>query len=110
MRFITLTKKDGEKIYCNADNISVIYGNNIKGLTIVQFVGGENCYMNVLESPETIASLIGIQKRDGGMKTYHVAGYFEGEIEANSEEEAAVNFHKSNIYSIDITSVWEVTE
>lgn len=45
------------------------------------------------------------------MKKYHVGGYFEGEIEANSEEEAEINFHKSDIDSMDITAVWEeVTE
>ena len=59
MRFLTLTRaKDGEKIICNVDNISVLYKNDIKGLTVVQFVGGENCYINVLESLETIGKLI----------------------------------------------------
>lgn len=113
MRFITLTRaKGGGKIYCNVNNISVLYKNDIKGSTIVQFVGGENCYLSVLESPEAIANLIGIQKRGGGMKTYHVEGYFEGEIEANSKEEAEMNFRESDIDSTDIVSVWEddVTE
>ena len=46
------------------------------------------------------------------MKTYYVAGCFEGEIEADSEEEAEDNFHESDIDSMDIISVWEkeVTE
>ena len=50
-------------------------------------------------------------ERGDGMKKYHVGGYFEGEIEANSEEEAEMNFHESNIDSMDITAIWEeVTE
>jgi len=46
------------------------------------------------------------------MKKYHVEGYFEGEIEADSREEAEDNFHESDIDSMDITAVWEeeVTE
>jgi hypothetical protein len=47
-----------------------------------------------------------------GMKKYHVEGYFEGEIEADSVEDAEMNFHESDIDSMDITAVWEeeVTE
>ncbi len=45
------------------------------------------------------------------MKKYHVEGYFEGEIEANSTEEAEMNFHEQSIDSMYITAVWEeVTE
>ena len=60
MRFITLTRpEDGEKIYCNVDNISHFYRNySDRDRTIVQLVGGEDCYLNVLESPEAIANLI----------------------------------------------------
>ena len=60
MKFIILTRpKDGEKIYCNVDNISTFYRNyGDKNKTVVQFVGGEDCYLNVLESPEAIANLI----------------------------------------------------
>ncbi len=48
-----------------------------------------------------------MERMGDGMKTYHVAGYFEGEIEANSEKEAEMNFHESDIASMDITAVWE---
>lgn len=41
------------------------------------------------------------------MKKYHVEGYFEGEIEADSMEEAESNFRELDIYSMDITAVWE---
>lgn len=44
------------------------------------------------------------------MKKYHVAGYFEGEIEATSREEAEMNFNELDIDSMDITAVWEETE
>ena len=60
MKLIKLTRPiDGEKVYCNVDNISNFYRNYCdRDRTIVQFVGGEDCYLNVLESPETIARLI----------------------------------------------------
>ena len=44
------------------------------------------------------------------MKKYHVEGCFEGEIEADSREEAEMNFHESDIDSMDITAVWEEEE
>lgn len=44
------------------------------------------------------------------MKKYHVEGYFEGEIEADSREEAEMNFHELDIDSMDIISVWEKEE
>ena len=58
MKFITLTrpKEDGEKIYVNPNNICAFCKN--KDRTIISFVGNENCYINVLESPEAIANLI----------------------------------------------------
>lgn len=51
-------------------------------------------------------------ERGDRMKKYHVEGYFEGEIEADSVEDAEMNFHESDIDSMDITAVWEeeVTE
>lgn len=44
------------------------------------------------------------------MKKYHVEGWFEGEIETDSREEAEMNFHASDIDSMDITAVWEEDE
>ena len=60
MKFIILTRpNDGEKVYCNVDNISTFYRNyGDKNKTVVQFVRGEDCYINVLESPESIINLI----------------------------------------------------
>ena len=49
----------------------------------------------------------GVQKRGDGMKKYHVEGYFEGEIEADSVEDAEMNFIESDIDNIEITAVWE---
>ena len=49
------------------------------------------------------------EERGDGMKKYHVEGCFEGEIEADSREEAEMNFHESDIDSMDITAVWEET-
>jgi hypothetical protein len=53
-----------------------------------------------------------VQEERGGEMIYHVEGCFEGEIEADSREEAEMNFHESDIDSMDITAVWEeeVTE
>lgn len=44
------------------------------------------------------------------MKTYIVEGYFSGEIEAETEEEAKFNFDEFCIDSINITSVEEIDE
>ena len=53
-----------------------------------------------------------VQEERGDGMIYHVEGCFEGEIEADSREEAEMNFHESDIDSMDITAVWEeeVTE
>lgn len=44
------------------------------------------------------------------MKTYIVEGYFSGEIEAETEKEAKLNFDEFYIDSINITSVEEIDE
>ena len=44
------------------------------------------------------------------MKTYIVEGYFTGEIEADSEEEANSKFDEFCIDFIDITSIEEINE
>ena len=44
------------------------------------------------------------------MRKYHVEGYFEGEIEADSVEDAEMNFHESDIEDITIQGVWAVED
>lgn len=44
------------------------------------------------------------------MKTYHVEGWFEGDIEAESKEEAAISFSELDIDSLSINTVYEVDE
>ncbi len=44
------------------------------------------------------------------MKKYHVEGYYEGEIEADSVEDAEMNFHESDIEDITIQGVWAVED
>lgn len=44
------------------------------------------------------------------MAKYHVEGYFEGEIEADSEDDAEANFTEADIEDIDIRSVWAVED
>ena len=43
-------------------------------------------------------------------RIFHVEGYFEGDIEADSQEEAEDNFTESDIDNLDIRSVWAVDE
>ncbi len=60
MKFIILTRpEDGKRIYVNPNNICTFCENYCAtDGTIVSFVGDENCYINVSESPEAIANLI----------------------------------------------------
>ena len=44
------------------------------------------------------------------MKKYYLEGYFEGEIEADSVEDAEMNFNELDIDSMNITAVWEEEE
>ena len=44
------------------------------------------------------------------MKKYHVEGCFEGEIEADSREDAEWNFHESDIDTLEILSIWQDDE
>ena len=44
------------------------------------------------------------------MRKYHVEGYFDGEIEAVSQEDAEANFTESDIEDMDIRSVWAVED
>lgn len=44
------------------------------------------------------------------MPKYHVEGYFEGDIDADSLEDAQDNFTESDIEDLVIRSVWEVVE
>lgn len=44
------------------------------------------------------------------MKTYHVEGWFEGDIESESKEEAAIGFSEFDIDSLSINIVYDVDE
>ena len=50
-----------------------------------------------------------IRERGDGM-IYHVEGWFEGDIDADSREEAEGNFDAMDIEDMDIRVVYEVTE
>ena len=60
MKWIVITRYfDGEKIYVNVSQICAVYrkyGN--KKVTIIDFVGDCENYLEVLESPEAIMNLI----------------------------------------------------
>lgn len=44
------------------------------------------------------------------MSVYHIEGWFEGDVEANSIEEAKGAFDQMDIEDIDIRIVYEVEE
>ena len=44
------------------------------------------------------------------MKKYRVQGSFEGEIEADSPEDAEMNFHESDIDTLEILAILEEDE
>ena len=59
MRLIILTRLiDGAKMYVNPEQICAVYPYYKKGTTVIQFAGEENNFIEVLESPDSIASLI----------------------------------------------------
>ena len=70
---------------------------------------GINAYVNSI-SHDTGINFFNYLEKGQKMKTYIVEGYFSGEIEANSEEEAKFNFDEFCIDSIDITSIEEIDE
>ncbi len=70
---------------------------------------GINAYVNSI-SHNTGINFFNYLEREKEMKTYIVEGYFSGEIEANSEEEANSKFDEFCIDSIDITSIEEINE
>ena len=49
-------------------------------------------------------------REEGDGMIYHVEGWFEGDIEADSREEAEGNFDAMDIEDMDIRVVYEVTE
>ena len=56
MQFIILTRKsDGEAVYVNPKQICFI--GTYSESTVIQFCGDDENYIQVLESPETIAEL-----------------------------------------------------
>lgn len=60
MKWIVATKiAGGGKTYVNASQICAVYRKyNNKNVTIIDFVGDCENYLEVLESPETIINLI----------------------------------------------------
>lgn len=44
------------------------------------------------------------------MKKYRVEGSFEGSIEADSPEDAEMNFHESDIDTLEILAIWQDDE
>ena len=60
MKWIVATRiADGEKIYVNVSQICAVYGKYTnKNVTIIDFVGDCENYLEVLESPEVIMNLI----------------------------------------------------
>lgn len=62
MRLITLTRKiDGAKMYVNPEQICAVYQYYKKDSTVIQFAGEENNFIEVVESPDSIASVLQAQ-------------------------------------------------
>ena len=59
MKLITLTLKNGTKVYVNPAHIAIISQCfDDEGGAIVDFIGGDNTYIKVLESAETVAKRV----------------------------------------------------
>jgi hypothetical protein len=60
MKWITLTRFTArDKAYVNVSQICAVYRKyNDKNVTIIDFVGADEKYLEVLESPESIMNLI----------------------------------------------------
>ena len=62
MRLITLTRKsDGAKMYVNPEQICAVYPYYKKDSTVIQFVGDNDNFIKVLESVDSIATILQIQ-------------------------------------------------
>lgn len=58
MRLITLTLKSGRKVYINPAHIVTISECFDGEETIVAFIGGDNAYIKVLESAESVTKMV----------------------------------------------------
>ncbi len=59
MKLIIVTRQiDGEKMYVNPEQICAIYPYHKKESTVIQFSGTKEKYLDVKESPESIACMI----------------------------------------------------
>ncbi len=60
MRFEILSRKiDGRKIYINPEKVCAIYPKYKEdGTTIVQFAGSDENYLEVIESVDSVASMM----------------------------------------------------
>ena len=59
MRLITLTRKiDGAKMYVNPEQICAIYPYYKKDSTVIQLAGDIDSYIEVVESPDSIAAVM----------------------------------------------------
>ena len=59
MKFVKLTRKsDHSAVYVNANQIVSVYPYFGRDTTVVAFPGNDDCYEEVLESPESIMNLL----------------------------------------------------
>lgn len=60
MRLIIVSRKiDGEKVYVNPENICAVYPRfDNKEITIIQFPGNDENYLEVIESVDSVASMM----------------------------------------------------
>ena len=60
MKMITVTRMvDGEKVYVNPENICAVYPRfDNKEITVIQFSGNDENYLEVIESEDSVACMI----------------------------------------------------
>ena len=62
MRLITLTRKiDGAKVYVNPEKICAVYPYYKKDSTVIQLAGDNDNFIEVLESVDSIATVLQIR-------------------------------------------------
>lgn len=60
MKMITVTRMvDGEKVYVNPENICAVYPRfDNKEITVIQFPGNDENYLEVIESVDSVARMM----------------------------------------------------
>ncbi len=68
MRMIIVSRKsDGAKVYINPENICAVYPRfDNKEITIIQFTGNDENYLEVIESVDSVVCMMGASDDESG--------------------------------------------